>query len=581
MYDLKGQLLADFGAFLGICEHIKLKIYSKHANRKQEKLLLGLMRDNKNTEYGKRHHFDRVHSVEDYQKIVPLSRYEDYDEYVWRMANGEKNLITSRYVRRFTESSGSTGRSRLGPLSGRAEWTCQCFAVSAPVGCAVKWFRKKGRRLPPQKGLMTAEIGSRKLPGGKTVSCLSSIPMLNMKLIMPVITTSPKELLFPNDEWDMNMHYIKLRFALPDRKVSYLSTIFITTLESMFFYLEENWRMLCDDIENGTIDKSVLIPDGLRRKFEKKLKPNPLRAAELRAEFEKGFDISPIIPRIWPKVEWMYGMGTGALSLYAKKLRRYIGEDMPIHYLGYAATEALMAVPIELNSFEYVILPQNGFFEFRPLDAPKDSRLLLMNELETGKEYELILTNVSGFYRYQIEDVVKVTGYYYESPKVTFCYRLNQIANISGEKISQMAFDEMVSDLSEYMGDLYIGYSIYPDRSTSPGHYVLLIEAASPISGEKRAKYPQAFEKMLCKGNISAAPLIKSGALGHCEVKFLRTGTYDDYREILRARGANLNQVKPIKVIDNDEKRDFFFSHVEEYDDGVKERRYNGVKASL
>ncbi len=581
MYDLKGQLLADFGAFLGICEHIKLKIYSKHANKKQEKLLLGLMRDNKNTEYGKRHHFDRVHSVEDYQKIVPLSRYEDYDEYVWRMANGEKNLITSRYVRRFTESSGSTGRSKLVPLSGRAEWTCQCFTVSAPVGCAVKWFRKRGRRLPPQKGLMTAEIGSRKLPGGKTVSCLSSIPMLNMKSIMPVITTSPKELLFPNDEWDMNMHYIKLRFALPDRKVSYLSTIFITTLESMFFYLEENWRMLCDDIENGIIDKSVLIPDGLRRKFEKRLKPNPSRAAELRAEFEKGFDISPVIPRIWPKAEWMYGMGTGALSLYAKKLRRYIGEDMPIHYLGYAATEALIAVPIELNSFEYVILPQNGFFEFRPLDAPKDSRPLLINELETGKEYELILTNVSGFYRYQIEDVVKVTGYYYESPKVTFCYRLNQIANISGEKISQMAFDEMISDLSEYMDDLYIGYSIYPDRSTSPGHYVLFIEAASPISDEKRAKYPEAFEKMLCKGNISAAPLIKSGALGHCEVKFLRAGTYDDYREILRARGANLNQVKPIKVIDNDEKRDFFFSHVEEYDDGVKERRGNREKASL
>lgn len=564
MYDIKGQVLADLGAFLGICEHIKLRLYSKRANQKQKSLLLSLMRDNKNTVYGKKNNFGRVHSVRDYQDIVPLSRYEDYDEYVWRMANGEKNLITSRYVRRFTESSGSTGRSKLVPLSARAEWTCQCFTFSAPVGCAVKWYGRQGRRLPPQKGLLTAEIGSRKLPGGKTVSGLASIPMLNLRPIMPVITTSPKEILFPNGEWDIDMHYIKLRFALPNRKISYLSTIFITTLESMFFYLEENWRMLCDDIEKGTIDESVLIPDELRRKFEKKLKPDPSRAAELRAEFEKGFDVSPIIGRIWPKAEWMYGMGTGALSLYAKKLRRYIGEEMPIHYLGYAATEALMAVPIELNSFEYVILPQNGFFEFRTLDAPKDSRPLLINELEIGKEYELILTNLSGFYRYQIEDVVKVTGYYYESPKVTFCYRLNQIANISGEKISQMAFDEMVSDLSELMGDLYIGYSIYPDRTTSPGHYVLFIETASPVSGEKRAKYPEAFEKILCKSNVLVAPLIRKRGLGHCEVKFLRAGTYDDYRELLRARGANLNQVKPIKVIDSDEKKDFFFSHTEE-----------------
>ncbi len=562
MYDFKGRLLADFGAFLGKCEHAKLKHYSKHANKKQEKILLHLMRDNRNTLWGKKNNFSRVHTVEDYQNIVPLSRYEDYDEYVWRMADGEKNLITSRYVRRFTESSGSTGRSKLVPLSARAEWVCQCFTFSAPVGCAVKWFKNEGRRLPPQKGLLTAEIGSHRLPGGKTVSCLSSIPMLNLKSLMPMITSSPREVLFPPDNCDMNMHYIKLRFALPDEKISYLCTIFITTLESMFFYLENNWRMLCDDIEKGTINSSIVIPDDLREKFKKRLKPMPKRAAQLRAEFEKGFDKSPIIPRIWPKAEWMYGMGTGALSLYAKKLRRYIGEDMPIHYLGYAATEALMAIPIELNSFEYVMLPQNGFYEFRPLDAPKGSRPLTISELEVGKEYELILTNLSGFYRYQIEDVVKVTGYYYQSPKITFCYRLNQIANISGEKISQMAFDEIVDNLSEYMNDLYIGYSIYPDRTTSPGHYVLFVETASPVDHEKRLKYPDAFERMLCEGNVSVKPLIKSGALGHCEVRFLRSGTYDEYRELLKSKGANLNQIKPIKLIEDGEKKEFFLSHV-------------------
>ena len=53
---------------------------------------------------------------------------------------------------------------------------------------------------------------------------------------------------------------------------------------------------------------------------------------------------------------------------------------------------------------------------------------------------------------------------------------------------------------------------------------------------------------------VSVKPLIDSGALGNCEVKFLRHGTYDDYREVLRARGANLNQVKPIKVIDSEDR---------------------------
>jgi hypothetical protein len=117
--------------------------------------------------------------------------------------------------------------------------------------------------------------------------------------------------------------------------------------------------------------------------------------------------------------------------------------------------------------------------------------------------------------------------------------------------------------MSEESGDLYIGYSIYADRSTSPGHYKLFIELAEDISDEKKASYDKLFEEKLCKGNVSVEPLIKSGALGHPQVKFLKKGTYDDYREVLRKRGANLNQVKPIKVIDTDEKRDFFFDHIE------------------
>ena len=555
--------LSGWGAFVGVCEHIKLFIYSKRANKMQETCVKRLMRKNKTTVYGKLHNFKDVKSIEDYQKIVPLSVYDDYDDYVWRMANGEKGLITNMYVRRFTESSGSTGKQKLVPLSYWAEWVCQCFSFSAPIGCAVKYFGRKGRPLPPQNGLLTAEIGCRKVKGG-TISCLSSIPLLNVKPIITLFTTSPREVLFPDPDSNMDMNYLKLRYALPNKKISYLGTIFITTLESMFFYMEENWEMLCDDIEKGIINDSIKMPEDLRQKFNKKLKPNPKRANELREEFKKGFDSSPIIPRIWPRVGWMYGMGTGSLSFYAKKLRRYIGEDLPMHYLGYTATEAFMAVPIELNSYDYVILPQNGFYEFRPIDQEGYDNLLTIKDLEVGKEYEIILTNMSGFYRYRIMDVIKVTGYYNQSPMITFQYRLNQIANISGEKVSSLAFDEMVANLSEATGDLYIGYSIYADRSTSPGHYKLFLELSEDISEEKKATYNQQFEKYLCQGNVSVEPLIKSGALGHPEVKFLKKGTYDDYRQVLRSRGANLNQVKPLKVIDTDEKRDFFFSHIEE-----------------
>lgn len=562
MNKVLGKSLSFFGSSLGRIEHFKLKIYSQNAIKIQEMVLRRLMKKNRTTEYGRKNGFAGVRSVSDYQSTVPLTYYEDYDEYIHRMLKGEKHLITNSFFRRYAGSSGSTGKAKIVPLSAWSEWVCQCFGFSAPVGCAYKYFKRQGKSLPPQKGLLTAEVSCKRLENGKTLSCLSSIPLLNLKPIVPLFATSPKELQFTDDDTQTDSHYLKLRFSLPRRDVSYLGTIFITTLESMFFYLEENWQMLCDDIEKGIINEKIECPHEMRKRLEKKLKPNPKRANELREEFKKGFD-EPIVPRIWHNISWMYGMGTGAIAIYQKKLQRYMGENIPIHYLGYVASEAMMAVPTELDSYEYVMLPQNGFYEFRPVDSDNYDRLLTIGELEVGKEYEIILTNTAGLYRYRIEDVVRVTGFYHQSPKITFCYRLNQIANISGEKMTQLAFDYIVDKMSERLNELFVGYSIYADHSTSPGHYVLLLETVNETPKSKEGEYAELFEEIFSL-NPSAECVFKNGSLGHCEVKLLRHGTYDDYRRLLKERGANLNQVKPVKFIDNQERKDFFFSHIAE-----------------
>lgn len=131
--------MTDFGGFLGLAEHVKLGIYAKNAVKVQEHIVKKLMRDNKNTVYGKAHNFKDVHSVADYQAKVPLSRYKDYEEYIDRMVEtGERNLITRYRIHRYAESSGSIGKPKLVPLAARSLWNCQCFSFSAPVGCAVK-----------------------------------------------------------------------------------------------------------------------------------------------------------------------------------------------------------------------------------------------------------------------------------------------------------------------------------------------------------------------------------------------------------------------------------------------------------
>ncbi len=114
--------------------------------------------------------------------------------------------------------------------------------------------------------------------------------------------------------------------------------------------------MLSDDIEKGFINPNIKITPDLKAEYSKKFKPNPKRAAELRKEFEKGFD-TPIAPRIWPKLTWAYGMIGSNLKVYVEKLRKSIGYDIPLHNMGYAAAEGFFCMPTELDVHDGVLLP--------------------------------------------------------------------------------------------------------------------------------------------------------------------------------------------------------------------------------
>ena len=63
----------------------------------QKKYLLELLDENKDTEYGRKYGFSDIHSIEEYQRRVPITVYDDYSGYIDRMTNfGEENLICSK-----------------------------------------------------------------------------------------------------------------------------------------------------------------------------------------------------------------------------------------------------------------------------------------------------------------------------------------------------------------------------------------------------------------------------------------------------------------------------------------------------
>ncbi len=554
--------LSGISAFIGNMVIKRVNRVTENPVEAQKKLLLKICKENKNTEYGKKIGFDKVHSVEDFQKTVPLSTYETYDGYIERMLDGEKNLIMSRRCIRYCTSSGSVGKPKILPKSAKDLLNMQLEGFAATPACVKNWLNARGLKFPRQIGPIAIILTGHKLRDGKMGNGAGQVPFTYLKPFAKSYMTTPNDFMYPENEDAVNSTYFHLRFALENPDVTYLGSMVITLLTQMFDYLEQNWELVCNDIENGTIHPSIKCPDELRSKYEKKFKPNPKRAAQIRRECEKGFD-EPIAKRIWPSLTWCYGMVGSNLKFYVGKLRKYVAEDVPLHNMGYAAAEGFMAMPVELNVNDGVLLPASLFFEFIPIDNPDIEIPLTIDEVEEGKLYELVVTNSSGLYRYKIEDVVRVTGFYNKTPKIEFLYRNNLAMNIANEKTTTQMVDWAAEKVQNELGISFVGYSFYDDKASDPVRYIMFAELENEVFKEKIPEIEKSLDKWLSESNEKYHKYRRWGMLGDPKVIFLHKNAYADYREMLKKQGKVLNQVKPVTVINTEERKEYFFSHAD------------------
>lgn len=539
----------------------ELDVNCENAIKKSEELLLKLIDDNKDTEYGRKYNFKDIHSIEDYKKNVPFSVYDDYAPYIERMIkNDEDNLISVYPAVHYAVSSGSVGVPKSIPVS---EATIECYkkySCNLVFGLMDEYYRNKfGKSYANGKGLNTLEVREMRTDNGIIKGPISSTTSRANKKFLPYVFSSPMEIVFTNEVMDLK--YLQLRFGLEERNLSFMIGAFMTSLVDLMTYMNANWKSLCDEIEKGILNKDAHIPENVRKELEAYLKPNPKRADELRKEFEKGFD-TPIIPRIWKNMSWIFAIGTGGFASYTEKMRKYSG-DIPIDFSVYGASEALMAVARNVEEGEFVLIPDSGFYEFVPMDSDDEDVTYTIDELEVGKDYEIIVTNLSGFYRYRIKDVIRVTGFHKQSPKIKFVYRKNQMISIAGEKTNDEAVSWAVSEFAKETGCKISDYSIEADTDCEPGRYVVYLEPDHIMDSDKIEEYTKLIEEKLSIANPSFGAKVKNGVLSKTVLYFLQQETYALYRDLMIMRGVSGNQLKPVRVIDTPMKKKFFSALIE------------------
>ncbi|MCF0120927.1 MAG: GH3 auxin-responsive promoter family protein, partial [Oscillospiraceae bacterium] len=310
------------------------------AEELQLETLEKILREQQNTLFGRTHGFSQIKSPEDYRSRVPLSEYGDYADAIRRMLNGEDDLIMSGKPFAYLLSSGSSGRPKLIPIS-EEETRLHASVNNCIPEIARRYYERLGDDPDGVFG-KTFHIDENIIthsPGGCLTTVTTSVPYYRTKtrgLLDFEQYTAPEEVLFPDDF--TNLTYVKLRFALQERDVRRIVSVYARRLVSIFRFFEANRETILRDIELGTVDDSWELPEKWRTLVESRLPADPERARELRS-ISKPLRLKDI----WPGLRYVVGIDGDTFPQIHTSLAA-LCEGVPFHNYIYGSSESFMAI---------------------------------------------------------------------------------------------------------------------------------------------------------------------------------------------------------------------------------------------
>jgi hypothetical protein len=359
--------------------------------RSQEDFIMRLVRENSKTVYGKFMGFSRISSLQDFRQRVPLTTYEDYSDYIERIANGEKNILTAYLTEHFSLLSGykKLPVSRWDAQMAYDYQFCSCFYVAGCHGL-----------LSDGMTLNLVDNNMERLSTKVTVGNLLGRLLVRRKFDSKDIYVLPVEATSQGENEDPN--YQQALLALSQKDVSMAMCEHFSYMLDLLRYIEKHWPRLAYDIEHGTA----------------LLQPNPERANEIREIMEEHHIGTQMVGQLWPGLHCMMIYDVDSLNASFELLRTYCGKNIHFMFTGISTPEGTFSTTLHLDDPQTVLIPDSVFYEFKPTEADDYRHLLTLDQLEIGRSYELVVTTLSGLYRYKTYKTFTVVGRYHDTPTV-------------------------------------------------------------------------------------------------------------------------------------------------------------------
>ena len=550
----KNKLVANtlLGMAGGI-QYSKLLKASRNPRKTGANTLREILEYAKDTVYGQEHHFAEILSARSddelfalWQKNVKPNDYEDFRPYVERHKHGEKNILFPGKPVLYATTSGTTSEPKWIPIT--EKYLKTIYGKMTKV-----WlfnFIKNRHNVFSGKILsIVGKVVEGYAPDGTVFGSVSGVTQRDCPGFVKALYSNP-QCVYSIADYNAR-YYVLMRMGVEQN-----ITLIVTANPSTIVELQNNVNRFFDeyvtDIENGTISDKISLDPEIRKELEACVKPNPKRAAELRALKAKYGNVLP--KHYWPNLQILNTWKCGNTNVYLDKFKDSFPEGMLHQEFGYFASECRFGLVLD-DTNNTVLFPHYHYYEFVKADELNDpnARFYQLDELVEGERYCPFVTTFAGLYRYNMNDILEIGPKFKGTPTVHMIQKTNGIVTITGEKLHERQFIEAVHKAEEETGlktRFFIGFA---DIAISAYHFYYEF-ADQTVSQEAAEEFTKAVDKYLRAQNIEYVAKRDSLRLKDPVTHRLVSESFEKFKERCIAEGARDGQFK-LNILLQDEGR--------------------------
>ena len=488
-----------------------LRLFETPAKAQEESLLTILSRCS-NTKIVKQLGIENVSTLAEFQKSCPITSYEDYQELITELyqTKNEPGVLSNQAVEYFVETSGTTSKPKYIPITDQYREECQRSFLPW-IGC-IKHIRPETFQ---GKTLFLADVRILSVsPTGVPCGVFSGYNFRKIPAFMR------KKLYCTHENFyelgDPKKRDIALLAHSISADLTNLACIIPESIrnfaDKFFLYAQE----VISYMESGV--PPFEYPSAYKKSLLFKPKPQAVERAKIIAKKGKIDQITELYPNLKTIICWK-----GATAkFYLDRMQNYIPDHVVVWDAMYSASEGWFNFPNDPSLIGGPVSVSGHFIEFR-LSDQEDASLLMAHELEEGNMYEVFVTSSSGLFRYRMKDLVKVTGFFKNTPRIAFVEKAGHFLDSVMERITPNHVQELVERIITICSldrERIPYFTMSPCHKQELLHYTLIIETDYSISTFESID----IEKLFYDINPNYKRCVEDGLLGVMHLAIIKQG---------------------------------------------------------